>query len=109
MRYAAEDVIAGRKRWVQICGDSLKVLRKIPSGTVQCVITSVPYYALRDYGVDGQIGLEKTPSKFIKILVRVFREIRRVLAPGGVLLMEIGYDQAAAVRAAIDAARKEGA
>lgn len=62
-----------------IIGDCLDVLRTLPAESVHCCVTSPPYYALRDYGVDGQIGLEATPAEFIAALVDVFREVRRVL------------------------------
>ena len=61
-----------------LCGDSLQILKKLPDNSVQCCITSPPYYALRDYGIDGQIGREDTPEKYIKRLTAVFREVRRV-------------------------------
>lgn len=71
-------------------GDALSVLQALPSNYVQCVVTSPPYYALRDYGVPGQIGLEETPAEYIEKLVQVFREVRRVLRPDGTLWLNIG-------------------
>jgi DNA modification methylase len=71
-------------------GDALEVLRTMPEASVQCCVTSPPYYGLRDYGVEGQIGLERTPELFIERLVAVFREVRRVLKPDGVLWVNIG-------------------
>lgn len=71
-------------------GDALDVLRSLPSGSVQCVVTSPPYYALRDYGVDGQLGLEPSPAEYVAAMVGVFRETRRVLADDGVLWLNIG-------------------
>lgn len=73
-----------------LTGDALSVLRTLPSESVQCIVTSPPYYALRDYGVDGQIGLEKTPAAFVAKLVEVFREARRVLRSDGTLWLNIG-------------------
>ena len=70
-------------------GDSLEMLKTIPSSTVDCCITSPPYYALRDYGVDGQIGLEDSPESYIKHLVEVFREVKRVLRDDGTLWLNI--------------------
>ena len=66
--------------------------RRIPlrDETVQCCVTSPPYYGLRDYGVAGQIGLEQTPDEYIAELVRVFREVWRVLRPDGTLWVNIG-------------------
>lgn len=73
-----------------IQGDSLTVLKTLPSDSVQCCVTSPPYYALRNYGVDGQIGLEETPEQYIDKLVSVFREVRRVLKKDGTLWVNIG-------------------
>jgi DNA modification methylase len=58
--------------------------------SVQCVVTSPPYYGLRDYGVDGQIGLEVTPDEYIANLVAVFRECKRILRDDGTLWVNIG-------------------
>lgn len=71
-------------------GDCLSVLKTIPDSSVQMCVTSPPYYGLRDYGVDGQIGLEDTPEQFISRLVDVFREVRRVLKDDGTLWVNIG-------------------
>lgn len=73
-----------------LCGDALQTLRSLPSESVHCIVTSVPYYNLRDYGVEGQIGLERTPAEFIAKLVEVFREARRVLRSDGTLWLNIG-------------------
>jgi DNA modification methylase len=62
----------------------------LESGSVQCVVTSPPYYGLRDYGCDGQIGLEKTPEEYVEKLVAVFREVRRVLRDDGVVWLNLG-------------------
>ncbi len=66
--------------------------RHIPLGdeTVQCVVTSPPYWGLRDYGVEGQIGLEPTLEEYITSLVTVFREVRRVLRNDGTLWLNLG-------------------
>ena len=66
-------------------GDALSVLKQLDSESVQCCITSPPYFNLRDYGVDGQIGLEDTPEEFIAKLAEVFHEVKRVLKPDGTL------------------------
>ena len=58
--------------------------------SVQCVVTSPPYWALRDYGVDGQIGLEPTPAEYVAALVAVFREVRRVLRDDGTVWLNLG-------------------
>lgn len=60
--------------------DALAAARLLPDGCVDCIVTSPPYYGLRDYGVDGQIGQEESPEAFIAQLVEVFRELRRALA-----------------------------
>lgn len=71
-------------------GDALTVLRELPSGSVQCCVTSPPYYGLRDYNVAGQIGLEPTPDAYIAALVAVFAQVRRVLRDDGVCWLNIG-------------------
>ena len=71
-------------------GDTLKVLGLIPSGSVQCAITSPPYWGLRDYDIKGQIGLEPTLPEYINTLVIVFREVRRILKEDGLFWLNIG-------------------
>ena len=71
-------------------GDALHALRLLPSNSVQCVVTSPPYWGLRDYGIDGQIGLEGTLPQFINHLVAVFNEMKRVLRDDGTLWVNIG-------------------
>lgn len=71
-------------------GDALHALRLLPSNSVQCVITSPPYWGLRDYKIDGQIGLEKTLPQFINHLVAIFNEVKRVLRDDGILWLNIG-------------------
>lgn len=71
-------------------GDCREVMRKLEAGTVQTCITSPPYFGLRDYGRDGQIGLEPTPDEFVAALVAVFREVRRVLRDDGTLWLNLG-------------------
>ena len=71
-------------------GDVRTVLPTLDVGSVQCVITSPPYYGLRDYGVDGQIGLEATPEAYVETLVAVFREVRRVLRDDGTVWLNLG-------------------
>lgn len=70
-------------------GDALSILKTLPSESVNVCVTSPPYYNLRDYGTDGQIGREKTPEEYIEKLVEVFREVRRVLRPDGTLWLNI--------------------
>lgn len=73
-----------------INGNSLEVLKSLPDNSIDCCVTSPPYYALRDYGVDGQIGLEETPEAYIAKLSDVFMEVYRVLKPNGTLWLNIG-------------------
>jgi site-specific DNA-methyltransferase (adenine-specific) len=71
-------------------GDALAALRRLPSGAVRCCVTSPPYWGLRDYGIEGQMGLEPTPELFIGRLVSVFAELRRSLSDDGTLWINIG-------------------
>lgn len=73
-----------------ITGDCREVLKTLPDASVQCCVTSPPYFGLRDYGHDGQIGLEQTPEAFVAELVAVFREVRRVLRDDGTLWLNLG-------------------
>ena len=82
-----------------ICGGALETLRALPGESVNCCITSPPYYGLRDYGVDGQIGLEQAPDEYIARLVEVFREVRRVLAGDGTLWIVIADSYAGSGKA----------
>lgn len=72
------------------CVDALAGLKQLPDACVQCVVTSPPYWGLRDYGVDGQMGLESTPDEYIERMVAVFREVRRVLRGDGTLWLNMG-------------------
>ena len=71
-------------------GDALNVLKTMPEQSVHCCVTSPPYFGLRDYGVEGQIGLERTPEEYVDKLVQVFREVRRVLRDDGTLWLNLG-------------------
>jgi DNA modification methylase len=71
-------------------GDCREVLRTLPDRSVHCIVTSPPYFGLRDYGVPGQIGLEDTPEAYIATMVEVFRECRRVLRDDGTLWLNLG-------------------
>lgn len=70
--------------------DCMEGLAKIEDNTIDCCITSPPYWGLRDYGVDGQIGLEETPEEYVAKMVEIFREVRRVLKPEGTLWLNLG-------------------
>lgn len=71
-------------------GDCREVLKTLPDGSVNCCVTSPPYFGLRDYKVDGQIGLEQTPDAYVAELAAVFREVWRVLADDGTLWLNLG-------------------
>lgn len=73
-----------------IVGDALEELKKLPEASVQCVVTSPPYFGLRDYGDDRQLGLEPTPGLFISKLVAISREISRVLKDDGTFWLNLG-------------------
>jgi DNA modification methylase len=71
-------------------GDALEVLKTLPDSSIHCCVTSPPYWGLRDYGHDGQIGLESTPEAYVARMVEVFREVRRVLRDDGTLWLNLG-------------------
>lgn len=73
-----------------ITGDALQSLQAMPDGSVDCIVTSPPYWGLRDYGHEGQLGLEPTPEAYVENMVAVFREVRRVLKPTGTLWLNLG-------------------
>lgn len=72
-----------------ICGDALEILKTLPDNSIQCCVTSPPYYSLHDYGHDKQIGLEGSISEYLKNLINVFSEVKRVLKPNGILWVNI--------------------
>jgi DNA modification methylase len=71
-------------------GDSLKVARTLPDAAADCIVTSPPYFGLRDYGIDGQYGLESSPAEYVETMRALFSELRRVLADDGTLWLNIG-------------------
>lgn len=71
-------------------GDALTVLSSLPDASADCIITSPPYFGLRDYGVEGQLGLESTPDAFVAALVSVTRELARVVKPSGSIWVNLG-------------------
>jgi DNA modification methylase len=73
-----------------IPGDCIEGMRTLPDASVHCCVTSPPYWNLRDYGHDGQIGLESTPEAYVARMVEVFREVRRILRDDGVLFLNLG-------------------
>lgn len=88
-----------QSNWVHLIqGDVIDALQKIDDCMIQCAVTSPPYWGLRDYGVDGQIGLEPTPEEYVEKMVEVFREVRRVLRDDGTLWLNLGDCYAAGNR-----------
>lgn len=90
-------------------GDCLNILRRLPDESVQCCVTSPPYWLLRDYGVAGQLGLEPTPESYVARMVEVFREVRRVLRDDGTLWLNIGDSYASGEVGRHDALQSIGA
>ena len=73
-----------------IVGNCIDKLKELPSGSVHCCVTSPPYWGLRDYGEDDQLGLESTPEAYVENMVQVFREVKRVLRDDGTLWLNLG-------------------
>lgn len=82
-----------------ILSDCLEGIKQIPDNSVDCCISSPPYWGLRDYGVDGQIGLEENYSEFIAKLIELYSEIQRVLKPTGTCFVNLGDTYASGLRA----------
>lgn len=78
------------KTWTLFCGDSCEVLSRLPDESVDCIVTSPPYYSLRDYQVDGQIGLEDTVNEYVQALCDVMDQAFRLLKEDGTLFLNIG-------------------
>lgn len=76
-------------------GDTISTMKTFPEKSVNCIVTSPPYFGLRDYGCDGQIGLEETPEMYVAKIVEVFNEAKRVLKDDGTLWLNIGDSYAA--------------
>lgn len=79
-----------------LIGNCRKVLPTMPSSSVQCCVTSPPYWGLRNYGVAGQLGLESTPEEYVANMVEVFREVQRILRDDGTLWLNLGDSYCAA-------------
>lgn len=79
-------------------GDCLQQLATLPAASVQCCVTSPPYWGLRDYGTAGQLGLEATPDEYVANMVAVFSEVRRVLRDDGTLWLNLGDSYAASTK-----------
>ena len=78
------------KAWKLLCGNAVSALRTLESESVNCIITSPPYYSLRDYQVKGQIGLEDTVDEYVKSICEVTKELYRVLKKDGVFFLNLG-------------------
>lgn len=76
--------------WTLLNGDAIDMLKTLPSESIHCCVTSPPYWGLRDYGVDGQLGLEPTPDEYVANMVEVFREVKRVLRKDGNCWLNLG-------------------
>lgn len=68
----------------------IETLKRIPDEFIDCCITSPPYWGLRDYGEEDQIGLEKTPQEYVNSMIIIFNEVKRVLKKGGTLWLNLG-------------------
>jgi hypothetical protein len=91
-----------------IPGDCIEGMRTLPDASVHCCVTSPPYWGLRDYGHDGQIGLESTPEAYVARMVEVFREVRRVLRDDGTCWVNLGDSYASGGLGRNDADRNIG-
>lgn len=85
-----------------LLGDALDVLRSMPDGEIDCIVTSPPYYGLRDYGTPDQYGLEATPAAYVETMRALFAESRRVLADDGTLWLNLGDSYASGGRTSYD-------
>lgn len=81
---------AHNQEWTLLCGNAVDALKTLKDESVHCIITSPPYYSLRDYGVDGQIGLEDTVSSYVGSICKVMDELFRVLRKDGLLFLNLG-------------------
>lgn len=79
-----------QRQWTLLCGDAQTALKQIEKESVNCIVTSPPYYSLRDYGVDGQIGLEENVDEYVSSLCAVMDEAYRVLKKDGTLFLNLG-------------------
>ena len=77
-------------RWAIYCGSAHSVLKEMPEGSVNCVVTSPPYFWLRDYGVPGQIGMEESVQEYVDNITTIMEEVRRVLRDDGVAFFNVG-------------------
>lgn len=89
-----------------ICGDSFEILKTLDPESVHTCVTSPPYWGLRDYGVEGQLGLEATPEEYVANLVRIFAEVKRVLRDDGTLWLNLGDSYTSGGRSSRDHDKK---
>jgi DNA modification methylase len=89
-------------------GDCRELLPRLPAASVHCVVTSPPYWGLRDYGVAGQLGLEPTPEAYVATMVGVFHEVRRVLRDDGTLWLNMGDSYATGGTTAVNNGDHDG-
>lgn len=89
-RSSAGEALGVVMSWEVLEGDCTEVLRTLPEESVHCVVTSPPYWGLRDYSAAGQLGLESTPEEYVEKLVEVFRELRRALRKDGTVWIVLG-------------------
>jgi len=90
-----DEVFTGKRRWAYQCGTIFEQIKLIPDNSIHCIVTSPPYFNLRDYNVAGQLGLEPTLSEYLANQVAVFDECRRALHPSGILFLNMGDSYAA--------------
>src|SRR5690606_9579460 len=84
------EILSNKFKNIILHGDAVECLRQLPDNYVHTVVTSPPYWGLRNYGVGGQIGLEATPEEYVDKLVQVFREVWRVLKDDGTVWLNLG-------------------
>ena len=82
--------------------DCMEGLKQLDDNSINCCVTSPPYWGLRDYGVEGQIGLESTPAEYVGQMVEVFQEVKRVLRDDGTLWLNLGDSYAGSGKGAWD-------
>src|SRR5215475_5964985 len=90
-----------------LTGDCRALLRTLPDESVHCVVTSPPYWGLRDYGIAGQLGMEDSLGEYVDTMVAVFREVRRVLRKDGTLWLNLGDSYASSINGRDAAETKE--
>jgi len=93
-------------RWKLIEGDCIAGMDGLADSTVHCCVTSPPYFGLRDYGCEGQIGLEQSPDEYVSRLVDVFRSVRRILRDDGTLWLNLGDSWASTAQGTFNAPQK---